>query len=156
MKEPMTGTQPAQRLSGLIKEMLALLTQGATGDSLAIMAEAELTLPQIVTLQLLCDAGPHNLSAIAEHLNLSRPATSHLVDRLVALRLVRRDEDPDDRRHKQVRITPAGARLIERLAQSRSGEFEAAVAELSPRLQGELAAVLEEVVAQLRQRQDGA
>ncbi len=149
----MKEATPTQTLSQLIKEMLALLTQGATGDSLAIMAETELTLPQIVTLQWLCETGSHNLSAIADHLNLSRPATSHLVDRLVTMRLVRRDEDTDDRRHKRIQISPAGERLIERLAQSRNGEFERAMAELSPRLQGELAAVLEEVVAQLRQRQ---
>jgi DNA-binding MarR family transcriptional regulator len=132
--------------------MLSLMTQSATGDTLAIMAEADLTLPQIVALQALRSTGPRNLSSIADLLNLSRPATSHLVDRLVGMRLVERDEDPEDRRHKRIQITRAGAILMDRLGQSRSNEFEQAMANLPDRLQGELAAVLEKVVEQLRQR----
>ena len=142
----------AQALSGLIKEMLALITQDATGDSLAIMAEADLTLPQVVTLQALRTGGPRNVSAIAGLLHLSLPATSHLIDRLVAVELVERSEDPGDRRQKRIAITPAGAELIDRLGQSRSHEFEQAVAGLPERLQGELAVVLGKVVTRLRQQ----
>lgn len=144
-------SRPSHELSELIRELLALMTQGATGDSLAIMAEAELTLPQIVALQALGSGGPRNISAIAALLGLSLPASSQLIERLVRRGLVERSEDAADRRQKRVGITVEGARLIERLGQSRSGEFEAAFASLPGAVQDQLAAALRAAIEQLRQ-----
>jgi DNA-binding MarR family transcriptional regulator len=141
-----------EALSRLLKEMLSLMSQSATGDTMAIMAEEDLTLPQVATMQALAATGPRNVSSIADLLNLSRPATSHLVDRLVSMGFVSRAEDPADRRQKRIEITAAGAGLIDRLGQSQRGQFAQAMAGLPEQLQDELADVLAEVVQQLRRR----
>ena len=59
--------------------------------------------------------GGHSVSAIAEHLNLSLAATSHLVDRLVQRNLLTRAEDLHDRRLKRVDLAADGAALVERI-----------------------------------------
>src|SRR3954465_14947015 len=96
--------QPAE-LSALVNAMLSHVHRRSAGDSLAIMTEAGLTMPQLVTLHMLAPAGGRSVGAIAASLRLSPPATSHLVDRLVRARLVVRTEDPDDRRQKRLAIT---------------------------------------------------
>ena len=139
----------AGELSGLLRTLLARMRENSTGSALALMSEAALTLPQIRTLHMLRSAGPHDLSSIADALNLSRPATSHLVERLVRMRLVERHEDEIDRRHKRIEITAAGAQLIDRVDRAQSGEFEEALGKLPAPLQAELAQTLSKVIAHL-------
>ncbi len=136
----------------LIRELMQLVNQRSAGETLAIMNEASLTLPQFVTLHLLRQSGPRSISAIAASLHLSMPATSHLVDRLVRGGFTTRHEHEADRRQRLIRITPAGRRLLERIAHSRAREFSVALSTLPARLRRQLAGVLEEVVARLRQK----
>lgn len=57
--------------------------------------------------------GP-SIGDIAEGLGISNPAATKLVNRLVIKNWVERKEDPNDRRVLQMRLTEAGALLIER------------------------------------------
>ena len=50
-------------------------------------------------------AQPLSLKEVAEHLGISLPAASRVVDPLVQRRLVERHEDAEDRRVKRVRLT---------------------------------------------------
>jgi len=52
------------------------------------------------------------LSAVADHVGISMPAASALVDRLVRAGLVERSADPDERRRIQLRLTPAGTERV--------------------------------------------
>src|SRR3954468_21600806 len=97
---PVTG-QPAE-LSALVNELLSHVHRRSAGDSLAIMTEAGLTMPQLVTLHMLAHAGGRSVGGIAGCLQLSAAATSHLLERLVQAKLVARTEDPDDRRQKRL------------------------------------------------------
>ena len=58
------------------------------------------------------------LGAVADALGLSLPAISRAVDGLVQRGLVKREEDPRDRRSKLVTATAAGARTFERLTRT--------------------------------------
>lgn len=101
----------AEPTSGLLRFMQAYLRFGID-DMTATLKEHEISMPQLAALQFLHAEGAQSVSAIADHLNLSRTATSHAVERLVRKELVRREEDPHDRRQKSVTLGPAGARLI--------------------------------------------
>jgi DNA-binding MarR family transcriptional regulator len=126
------------------------VNQRSAGETLAIMNEAGLTLPQFVTLHLLRQSGPRSVSFIAERLHLSMPATSQLIDRLVRGRFATRHEHEADRRQRRIRITPSGRRLLDRVARSRAREFSMAFTGLPARLGQELVGVLGEVVTRLR------
>jgi DNA-binding MarR family transcriptional regulator len=140
--------QPAE-LSALVNELMSHIHRRFAGDSLAIMANAGLTMPQLVTLHMLAHAGGRSVGTIAGCLRLSPPATSHLIDRLVRAKLVVRTEDPEDRRQKRLAITDAGRALVETINSERSREVSVVLARLTPALRRQFAEVLERVVEEL-------
>lgn len=146
---PPSGSRPAT-LVHLIEDMMSHIHRRSADDTLAIMNEASLTMPQMVALHLLVKLDALSVSAIAACLKLSRAATSHLVDRLVAAGLVARSEDPIDRRHKCVAITETGRELIVRIQANRARELTRVLAGLTPAVQAQFAGVLERVLDELR------
>jgi len=78
-----------------------------------------LTFSQIKSLNLLAQRDPMTLKAISDEIGLSLPAISRGVDSLVKKDLVRRAEDPTDRRAKRVSLTAKGRRTFEGLLELR-------------------------------------
>jgi DNA-binding MarR family transcriptional regulator len=140
--------QPVE-LSGLVSALFGHIHRRSAGDSLAVMGEAGLTMPQLVTLHLLAHAGGRSVGEIGTRLRLSPAATSHLVERLVQADLVARAEDPDDRRQRRLAITAAGRRLVDRINSERTREVSAVLARLSPLLRRQFADVLSRVIEEL-------
>ncbi len=110
------------------------------------MEESGLTLTQCKTLLML--AGPEGEEPyagrdIAERLQLSLPSVSRAVDELVRSRLVRRVEDPEDRRIRRLTITDKGRRLAGEIVAARLADMEAFAASLTPAQRRKLDAALE-------------
>jgi len=74
-----------------------------------------LSLPQFRTLAFLDRANNSSLSAVAEHLDLSLPAMSRLVNGLVDNRLVGRQLVSTNRRQIALTLTPQGRVALEKL-----------------------------------------
>ena len=73
------------------------------------LARVELSAPKFVALTVLVEAGePLSLGELAAKLTCVRSNITQLVDRLEADGLVRRVEDPTDRRGKRAAVTPLG------------------------------------------------
>ncbi|MGE5148921.1 MAG: MarR family winged helix-turn-helix transcriptional regulator [Rhodospirillaceae bacterium] len=119
------------------------------GETLSLISEAGLTLPQVLFLTRLRQAGGSTASELAERLNMSLPATSQMVDRLFKQGLLTRTEDEGDRRRKRLAVTASAERLLDRLTRARAAEYVKGTAHLSPALQRELAAVLAKAVREL-------
>ena len=102
-----------------------------------------LSVPQFRALLFLDRHPEASLSALAEHLGVSRPTASVLVDRLVQRGLVARGTDPAERRRAVLRLTTAGRRQLAearqytqaRLAERLAGLGEAELARLRDGLQ---------------------
>ncbi len=56
--------------------------------------------------------GTQSVSELAAAVHLTLPATSHLLERLVQRGLIRRSENPQDRRQKQVALTEQGLQFL--------------------------------------------
>ena len=67
-------------------------------------------------------AGVTNLS---EHLGVSSAAASQMLEHLVEEGLIRRSEDPDDRRMKKITLTEEGTRVIKESVSARLGWIDA-------------------------------
>ena len=80
-------------------------------DFLPEISELDLSLTQLKGLSVLDEHAEEALSvkALSERLGLSLAATSRSVDGLVKRKLIERDEDPDDRRVRRVRLTARAA-----------------------------------------------
>ena len=146
--DPAPCAVPAE-MGALIGELMKHVNRRSAGETLAILNDAGLTLPQLVTMHILDQGGVRTVSAIASALRLSPAATSHLIDRLVVAGFVGRIEDPDDRRQKRVTITATGRRLVERVERERTREMTDAVAGLSPEVCRQFSKVLVRVIEEL-------
>jgi len=140
-----------EQIGILFKELTSIITQRSSGEMLSIMSESCLSMPQMVSLQILAHSGPRSISALAAHLNLSLAATSHLVDRLVQQNLVARSEDLDDRRHKSVAISAAGNAILDRVYQTKVRDINQAVSVLPTELRAELQHALAQIVDALKE-----
>jgi DNA-binding MarR family transcriptional regulator len=118
------------------------------------MAEANVTLQQVLLLTRLHREGSCSASDLANALNLSLPAISQAIDRLMKVGLVSRIEDPADRRKKKLATTRKANNLLDRLDTARASEYGAGLSALSAQAQQELATVLRAVLAQLRVNTD--
>jgi DNA-binding MarR family transcriptional regulator len=82
------------------------------------LATVELSGPKFAALTYLVEAGvPLSLSECAEKMTCVRSNITQLMDRLEADGLVRRVEDPSDRRTIRAALTPVGAQRQARGAQ---------------------------------------
>ena len=142
------ASDPAQ-LAGLFHGLMGLVQRRYRGESMSLLAESGITMPQLVAMHVLHYTGPSSVTGLVDKLHLSVSATSHLVDRLHERGYVERVEDPDDRRQKRVSISPAGFALMERLQAERSREFARVMADLDPSLRADLAAVFSRTIAAL-------
>jgi DNA-binding MarR family transcriptional regulator len=123
------------------------------GQTLGLMQQASVTLHQVLLLTRLRKMSPCTSSDLAAALNLSLPAVSQAIDRLVQLGLVTRVEDADDRRRKRLATTRKAGALLDRLLSARSNEYGVGLAGLPADLRRRFAAVLQQVLRALAQRE---
>jgi len=141
-----TADQLAEQLAAFNAELNAQ----SMGPVLQIMQEANLSMPRLVALMYLRRREAATITELSEHLNLALGTTSQAIDQLVQVGLVQRREDANDRRHKLVSITPAGAEIVARVRQSRVEEMARRFADLPPELAARLSAILADVVEALK------
>lgn len=134
--------------SALLRFMRAYM-RFSVDDLSAMLKEHELSMPQLGALHVLRAEGPQSVSAIADHIALSRTATSHLVDRLVRKKLVRRQEDPTDRRQKRITLDDAGHDLIAEVHARSDASMDALLEPVSAAKRDALELAMRDVVSEL-------
>jgi len=137
-------------LGGALQDLIALLGRASDGGWLRLMHKSGLTPAQLVTLHMLERGDAENVSRLADRLGITRGAVSHLIDRLVHLRLVTREEAETDRRRKHLALTPAGRRLLGRLRHERVGDLSQVLARLSVEARAELEGAVRRTSDELR------
>jgi len=142
--------QSTEQLAHFLRDFVSTLMRHSACDTMRIMRRAELSMPQLVALWFVRRAGTATISDIREHLNLSLPATSHLVDRLVVGGFVTRNEATIDRRHKDVMLTDAGRALLDEIEQARVAELAQHLATMPPEQLSTTVGALADVLAFLQ------
>jgi DNA-binding MarR family transcriptional regulator len=101
---------PASDLAGCADRLLEVVprTMRRIREEMRARAARGLTVPQLRALLYLRRHPGAGLSAVAEHLGMSPPAASALVDRLVRAGHLERAIHPDERRRIQLRLTRRG------------------------------------------------
>ncbi|MDR1191047.1 MAG: MarR family transcriptional regulator [Verrucomicrobiales bacterium] len=81
----------------------------------------KISVTQFIMLDQLAARGPLNMGQLAQIMRHTTPATTGIVDRLIAAELVERKTNPNDRRQIVIALTPKGAGTVralrERMAQ---------------------------------------
>jgi DNA-binding MarR family transcriptional regulator len=110
---------------------------------------AEITLTQLMVLRRLRE-GPHSAGMLGQALGLSPTSVTRLVDRLALRGLVERHRSVDDRRCVEIRLEPAGERLLGKVKVMRGSDLHRAVESMSPGERHRLTSALTSLVERTR------
>ena len=127
----------AQALDAFVKLMRAANSVGAaTGLRLA---EADLTVSQFAVLEVLYHGGPMCLNAIAHKILTTAGNLTLVVKNLEKHGLVKREQDPKDRRFFSLHLTTKGKKLISEVFPKHVAEITRVLGALSSEEQSDLA-----------------
>ena len=88
---------------------------------------------------------------MGDHLGVTSAAASQMLERLVQQDLIQRDEDPDDRRVKQIIITEKGCKMLEEGLQARQSWLTELVDSLSETEQEQVSIALSLLIKKANQ-----
>jgi len=114
-------------LAGLMRHLVTRTSP----DFFKEVERLELSFSQVKALNLLTDS-PLSVKGLSDALGLSVAGVSRAVDGLVQRGMVKRTEDPEDRRARCLTLTAKGARTMEGLVALRLAGIRAFVAALEP------------------------
>lgn len=101
-----------------------------------------LSVTQIAALFQIRRRGSSTVSDIGDELQVTNPAASQLLERLVQQGLVARSEDPIDRRLKQIALTKRGESVLREGLQAKHKWLEELVNTMQPDEQAQVMAAL--------------
>src|SRR5689334_1454938 len=106
-------TSPVQFVS-TIRQFLDIAMQHSLHERARFSKSNGLSMPQFSILIQLHFRGVCGMSEVSERFEITPAAASQLVDKLVQSGLIRREEDPHDRRAKYLNLTDKGKELLQR------------------------------------------
>jgi DNA-binding MarR family transcriptional regulator len=119
---------------------------GVAAQSLAPTEEV-LSVPQSRALMILATRGPMTLTKLAGEMAVHPSNATRACDRLVAAGLLDRRDNPADRRHLQLTLTPAGHTLIDEVVARRRSAIAAILERMTPAHRQALSSALADFAA---------
>lgn len=107
-----------RQLSHLVIEHQKATFQAMQSSEKPEWLDNDMTMPQFKILFLLYSFGRKPMSEIANKLGKNISTATGIVDRLVEQGLIKREEDPDDRRKVIIRLTERGIELCQSFLQA--------------------------------------
>jgi len=98
----------------ITRQFMDIAMQRALHERLHFAKSLGLSMPQLSVLIQLHFRGVCGMSEVSERFEITPAAASQLVDKLVQSGLIRREEDPRDRRAKCLNLTDKGKELLQR------------------------------------------
>ncbi|WAS90024.1 MarR family winged helix-turn-helix transcriptional regulator [Nannocystis punicea] len=146
--------EPVNARLGALLEAFMNRVAHPRGRALAFLNKSSVTVDQAILMDHARTWPGSTPTSLAARMNLSLPSISQMIERLARLGLLRRTEDPADRRRKTIAVTPKARRFLRELQAVRSQEFSAGAAALSPATQKQLVAALARALTELDDAND--
>lgn len=112
-------TDPLQ-FSQSLRGWIDIFAHRSMHNSARFIKTSRISMPQFFLLMHLHRHEQCGISDLSEQMDVTTAAASQLVDKLVQAGLLTRTEDPNDRRAKQVSLTPAGEEMVEKAVTERT------------------------------------
>jgi len=116
---------PSKQFSDVLSEWVGVFMRRSMRDFMQSMKNSGLSMPQLSTLMRLYYQNSCGVSEVGSQLGVTNAAASQMIERLVRQGLLERAEHPDDRRAKQLKLTPKGRMLISKTIEARRRWMEA-------------------------------
>lgn len=81
-----------------------------------VVSEENLSFSQVAALHIIDREGTVNINDVSNRLNLSMSATSRMIEELVRMELIERNEDQENRRAKILSLTISGKKFMDNLS----------------------------------------
>jgi DNA-binding MarR family transcriptional regulator len=104
-----------EKFAHRVIELSPQIAKGFVQSEHNYLIKGEITLPQFWTLNYLYSNTKSKMNSLAKHLKISPAATTGLIDRLIAQKLVVRKDDLQDRRIVWIELTSKGKDIICRI-----------------------------------------
>jgi DNA-binding MarR family transcriptional regulator len=124
---PVTPGQCAQGVLDVVPAVMRFIRSQMRGHR-----GAGLSVPQLRALLFVHRNEGASLGGLAEHLGLTPPSASKLVEELVGRGLLRRRPSSADRRRISLGISPEGSRILEAALEQTHRQLSRALAALAP------------------------
>ena len=128
-------------------EVLFKLSRLMRDDMNFTCYSAQLSILQLHALIFLKKNNPVHMSDIAQNFRIEMPTATSLLNKLVALKLVRRTADKKDRRIVHIVLTPKGEEVLEEAKEQRNKKINTMMSYLSEADKKKLLVILERIVA---------
>ena len=126
----------AKQFNTALRDWAEIFMTHSMREWVRFVKSSGLSMPQFSTLMRLYYHGGCGISEISAHLDVTAPAASQMVDRLVQTGLLERVEAPHDRRAKQVTLSAKGRDLIEKGIEARNRWSEELTTKLTAEQRG--------------------
>jgi DNA-binding MarR family transcriptional regulator len=120
---------PSRAIDDVVARYEALMRR-LLADHAPEFTEVGVTMAQAKVLYVVMAAGELHMSELAQRLGVGPSAASEQADRLVDLGLLRRHDDPGDRRQVIVTATPDAVALLERFRELNQRQLRALLGRL--------------------------
>lgn len=121
---------------------------------MSVFSKGLLTIPQIVILDLLAEKGSCKMNELARVLNFTMSAVTAIVDKMVKLKLVRREHSTEDRRVVRVTMLEKGREIVRRVSEERRDAANSIFAPLTEKDKKEYLRILRKVYDNLIEQAD--
>ncbi|CAM3812474.1 MarR family transcriptional regulator [Deinococcus frigens] len=95
-----------------MRQLHRLVSDRVMGSLQSELQDEDVSFTQMTALYKVRAFTPISVSALAEHLGVSLPATSQLIQELVRRKLMERRENPQDRREKLLDLSEKGQQFL--------------------------------------------
>lgn len=146
--------RPARMISEYSRILSQILSDVMEHNYLLGLGKLNLSKTQFSILKLLNSAGSFKGSELSNILNISRPAVSKNIDKLVQHKLASRTYPKKDRRTMEIHILKNGRDIVENFESLRLQKQEQALAKFSAQEQQQLADLLGRYVRRCMDQED--
>ncbi len=102
-----------------VAKLLPMILREATTRQKSTFIDSDITMPQVVVLELLLEKEKCKMGEVAKTLNLSMSAITSIVDKMIDAAMVSRERSTEDRRVVEVELTKKGKEIAKRVSKER-------------------------------------
>ena len=137
-----------ERFSRRMIELMPQMIRGFARHEHNSLSRGEITMPQLWLLEHLArQPQSRPMHELSRFLNVSKPAATGLIDRLIGQQLVRREPDARDRRIVRIAITAKGRRVLASIWDQKRRMIVEVFGQISPPQRAQYLSILEQVTA---------
>ena len=125
-------SDPAERLTVCMQQLHRLVSDRIMGILQSELQGEDVSFTQMTALYKVRAFAPISLTLLSEHLGVSLPATSQLIQELVSRELMERRENPENRREKLLALSDKGQQFLSVREKAMMGAYSEVFGQVSP------------------------